>query len=65
MKKSSYTATLNTSKDVKKSLLTVGMMMDNVQCKGDEEDILDCHNNGWGTHDCANHEKAAVTCIMG
>ncbi|KAF0289835.1 putative DMBT1-like protein [Amphibalanus amphitrite] len=36
--------------------------MDNVQCTGDENHLLECPYNGWNEHNCADSEVASVTC---
>uniref|UniRef100_H2Z176 protein-lysine 6-oxidase n=1 Tax=Ciona savignyi TaxID=51511 RepID=H2Z176_CIOSA len=38
------------------------ILMDNVDCIGDESDISRCQFNGWGNHDCSHHEDAGVKC---
>ena len=37
--------------------------LDEVDCKGDETDILECKFNPWGDHDCSEKEFAGVVCI--
>ena len=36
--------------------------LDDIQCKGDEESLLDCNHAALGDHDCGDHEIAAVSC---
>ena len=36
--------------------------LDNVDCSGNEDNIMDCDHGGWGTHDCAKSEAAKVVC---
>ena len=36
--------------------------LDNVQCTGEEESLLDCHHRGIGIHDCQHYEDASVIC---
>ncbi|PIK45770.1 putative deleted in malignant brain tumors 1 protein-like [Apostichopus japonicus] len=38
--------------------------LDDVQCIGSEEHILDCQNSGVGVHNCGHHEDAGVKCIF-
>ncbi|XP_048734598.2 deleted in malignant brain tumors 1 protein-like [Ostrea edulis] len=38
------------------------ILMDNVQCGGNESDISACTFRGWGTHDCRATEDAGVSC---
>ncbi|KAJ3589755.1 hypothetical protein NHX12_010598 [Muraenolepis orangiensis] len=41
---------------------TVPILMDNVECKGDEPDLASCFHLGWGQHNCGHHEDAGVIC---
>ena len=41
---------------------TGDIWMDNLNCNGDEESILDCPYEGWGIHDCSHYEDAGVEC---
>eukprot|EP00118_Oscarella_pearsei_P014338 m.122317 g.122317 ORF g.122317 m.122317 type:complete len:395 (+) comp37779_c0_seq7:725-1909(+) len=36
--------------------------MDNVQCRGNEEDLTDCLFAGWGNHSCNQSYEAGVEC---
>ena len=36
--------------------------MDDVDCVGDEEDILECPSPGLGVNNCGHHEDAGVIC---
>ena len=42
--------------------LIPGIMLDNVQCFGDEKSLSDCQTAPWGTHDCDVREAAGVFC---
>ncbi|NXC44285.1 DMBT1 protein, partial [Penelope pileata] len=38
------------------------ILLDNVQCRGDEASLLHCQHNGWGLHNCRHGEDASVIC---
>ncbi|XP_071956201.1 scavenger receptor cysteine-rich domain-containing group B protein-like [Antedon mediterranea] len=38
------------------------IILDNVQCSGNETSITDCPNNGIRVHDCGHYEDASVIC---
>ena len=37
--------------------------LDNVDCRGSEENIDSCPHNAWGVHNCGHFEDAGVICI--
>lgn len=40
------------------------ILLDNVDCNGDEESLADCSHEGWGQHDCHRWEHAGVRCYF-
>lgn len=38
------------------------IFLDELQCTGTEERLLDCTSDGLGVHDCSHFEDVAVTC---
>ncbi|XP_022087751.1 deleted in malignant brain tumors 1 protein-like [Acanthaster planci] len=40
------------------------IILDNVQCRGDETDITLCPHNGFGVNNCGHSEDAGVACVV-
>ncbi|XP_027695616.1 deleted in malignant brain tumors 1 protein-like [Vombatus ursinus] len=38
------------------------ILLNNVQCSGEESHLAQCSHDGWFTHDCAHKEDASVIC---
>ncbi|CAM4591980.1 unnamed protein product [Lepidochelys olivacea] len=38
------------------------VLLDDVQCRGNESSLWQCSHQGWGTHKCAHHEDTSVIC---
>ena len=42
--------------------ITHDLWLDDVICNGNESSLLDCRNNGWGSHDCGSSEGLYLNC---
>ncbi|NXW46430.1 DMBT1 protein, partial [Nyctiprogne leucopyga] len=38
------------------------ILLDNVNCQGNEASLLQCNHTGWRIHNCAHYEDAGVVC---
>ena len=44
---------------------TGSILLDNVQCTGNEQSIFSCSHIGIGSHNCGHREDAGVVCLGG
>ena len=40
------------------------IVLDDVNCGGDEDRLIDCSNSGLGVHNCIHAEDASVRCVL-
>ena len=39
------------------------ILLDDVNCLGNETSLADCQHGGWGEHNCAHHEDVSIKCV--
>jgi hypothetical protein len=42
---------------------TGSILLDNIDCAGNEMRLIDCSHNGLGVHDCTHADDAGVRCL--
>ncbi|XP_006867523.1 PREDICTED: deleted in malignant brain tumors 1 protein-like [Chrysochloris asiatica] len=40
------------------------ILLDNIQCSGNENHLGQCSSSGWSDHNCGHHEDASVVCSV-
>ncbi|XP_071482224.1 scavenger receptor cysteine-rich domain-containing protein DMBT1-like [Diadema antillarum] len=43
---------------------TQPIYLDDMRCRGNETELVECEHNGWGTDSCYHHEDAGVRCYI-
>ena len=41
------------------------IVLDDVRCNGNEEQLLDCRSNGPLNHDCSHNDDISIMCVEG
>ena len=44
---------------------TGAILLDKVNCRGNETSLADCEHTEWGHHDCGHHEDVTIVCADG
>ena len=39
------------------------ILLDDVNCLGNETSLADCRHAGWGQHNCGHHEDVSIKCV--
>ena len=39
------------------------ILLDDVNCVGNETSLADCRHAGWGEHNCGHHEDVSIACV--
>jgi len=42
---------------------TGAILLDDVNCRGDETSLADCQHGGWGQHNCGHSEDVSIMCV--
>lgn len=42
---------------------TGAILLDNVNCKGNETSLADCQHAPWGQHNCGHSEDVSIMCV--
>jgi len=38
------------------------ILLDDLQCTGNETSLADCSHNGWDSHDCSHYQDVSISC---
>ena len=42
---------------------TGAILLDNVNCRGNESSVANCQHAAWGSHNCGHHEDVSIICV--
>ena len=42
---------------------TGDILLDDVNCNGDEPSLLNCRHGGWRDHNCRHSEDVSIVCV--
>ena len=45
--------------------VTGSILLDNIDCSGQEFSLSQCHSLGWNNHNCDQSEAVGISCISG
>jgi len=42
---------------------TGDILLDDIDCQGNETSLSDCQHGGWGQHNCDQNEVVSIMCV--